>query len=141
MQTLQLLGGAAGRLAFMRRARAHLGPGGVLACAIVTTLEPFDSTAGGPAPSPERVEIEGVAYLSQAVRVELTRRTVVIERERRVARGASTRPPQRDVIELDRVSAAQVRREGREVGFTPLRTRSIAATEEHVASSVVMLRA
>src|ERR1700691_93403 len=34
MQTLQLLGGADGHLAFMRRARAHLRDGGIVAVAI-----------------------------------------------------------------------------------------------------------
>jgi SAM-dependent methyltransferase len=141
MQTVQLLGGSAGRIAFMHRARAHLRPGALLACAIVTALEPFDCTDGGPAPTPERTRVDGTLYLSQAVRVALTRRTVVIERERHVGGGASARPPQHDVIELDRVSAQRLRREGREAGFTPIPTRSIAATDQHVGSEVVMLRA
>ena len=42
MQTLQLLGDATERAAFLRCARAHLRPGGLLACAIVTELDPFD---------------------------------------------------------------------------------------------------
>ena len=51
MQTVQLLGGAAGRIAFLRRARAHLRPGGLLACAIVTALS--RSTRDGD-PGPRR---------------------------------------------------------------------------------------
>jgi SAM-dependent methyltransferase len=141
MQTVQLLDGAEGRMAFMRRARAHLRPGGLLACAIVTELEPFDCTAGGPAPAPERTRIGGTLYSSQALRVQLTRRTVVIERERTVGTGADARGPERDVIELDRVSATRLRREGREAGLTPIPTRSIAATDQHVGSTAVMLRA
>jgi SAM-dependent methyltransferase len=141
MQTVQLLDGAEGRIAFMRRARAHLRPGGLLACAIVTELEPFDCTGGGPAPAPERARVEGSLYSSQALRVQLTRRTVIIERERTVGTGAGARGPERDVVELDRVSATGLRREAREAGLTPIPTRSIAATDHHVGSTVVMLRA
>jgi SAM-dependent methyltransferase len=141
MQTVQLLGGADGRMAFLRCARTHLRPGGLLACAILTELEPFDCTNGGPAPTPERARVDGMLYVSQALRVQLTRRAVVIERERTVSRGTSTREPERDVIELDRVTATRLRREGREAGLTPIPTRSISATDRHVGSAVVMLSA
>src|SRR5205807_1746039 len=44
MQTLQILGGAAGRARFWRRARAHLEPGGLLAATVVTGLRPYAPT-------------------------------------------------------------------------------------------------
>jgi len=71
---------------------------------------------------------------------------VRIERERTVRRGAAGEGAngarrERDVIELDRVGAVRLRREGREAGFQPAATRSIAATDEHVGSTVVVLRA
>jgi SAM-dependent methyltransferase len=163
MQTIQLLGGPEGRAAFFRRARAHLRPGGVLACAIVTELEPFDCTRSGPGPSPESVHIDGVHYVSRAVRVQLTRRLVRIERERSVvaaesreptrgpaaersvlaeSRGVALEPAwERNVIELDRVSVARLHREGRAAGLQPATTRTIAATDEHVGSLVVMFDA
>jgi SAM-dependent methyltransferase len=146
MQTVQLLGGAPGRLAFLRRARAHLRPGGLLACALVTEIEPFDCSDGGPGPAPERAVIGGTLFASRPVRVQLTRSTVRIERERTVQRagaGAGAQPARResDVIELDRVGAARLRREGREAGLEPAATRSIAATDEHVGGTVVVLRA
>ena len=141
MQTVQLLGGADGRIAFLRHARAHLRRGGLLACAILGELEPFDCREGGPAPAPERARVDGSLYLSRALRVELTRVSVVLERERVVADGTGARAPERDVIELDRLTATRLRREGREARLTPLPTRSIAATDQHVGSSVVVLRA
>ncbi|MBA3808969.1 MAG: class I SAM-dependent methyltransferase [Solirubrobacterales bacterium] len=146
MQTIQLLGGPDGRIAFLRRARAHLRPGGLLACAIVTELEPFDCTAGGPGPSPESVRIDGVLYMSRAVRVALTRGLVRIERERSVLPAEQREPPgapsrERNVIELDHLSAARLHREGSAAGLQPAGTRTIAATEEHVGSLVVMFRA
>jgi SAM-dependent methyltransferase len=144
MQTVQLLGGSSERIAFMRRARTHLRPGGVLACAIVTELEPFDCAAGDHGPSAETARFEGNLYVSRAVRVRVRTGSIVIERERRVfAGGPLAEPPasERDVIELARVSPAQLEREAVEAGLTPAPTRSIAATEDHVGSAVVMLRA
>jgi SAM-dependent methyltransferase len=146
MQTVQLLGGPDGRRAFLRRARAHLRPGGLLACAIVTELEPFDCAETGAGPTPESARIDGVLYLSRAVRVQLTRRLVRIERERSiltVAQRESEPQPiwERDVIELDRLTASRLRREARAAGLQPAGTRTIPATDEHVGSLVVMFRA
>ncbi len=136
MQTVQLLGGTAGRLEFMRRARAHLAPGGLLACAIAVEIDAFDCGAGDLGPSPEIARVNGVDYVSCATRVHIGRRIVRIERERTVLDGA-----QLDVVELDRVSVAQLQREGRQAGLTPTGTRAIAETEEHTASVVVMFGA
>ncbi len=145
MQTLQLLGGATGRGDFMRRARAHLAPGGLLACAIVTEIDPFDCDAGDLGPSPEVARIAGATYISRATRVLVDSRVVRIERKRGIVpRGATVaREPTwaLDVIELDRVSVAQLQDEGREAGLTPAGIRSIAATDEHTASVVVMFGA
>jgi SAM-dependent methyltransferase len=146
MQTLQLLGGARGRVEFMRHARTHLTPGGVLACAIVIDVEAFDCDAGDLGPSPEIARIAGSSYISRATRVLVGGRVVRIERERGVvtaARSASPSEPawERDVIELDRVSVAQLRHEGHEAGLTATDTRMIPATAEHTASVAVMFRA
>ena len=96
---------------FLRRARAHLRPGGVLACAIVTEIEPFDCDTGDVGPSPEIARIDGVSYISRATRVRVGRRVVRIERERAVLAGeepdAWAQPAwTRDVVELDQVSVA-----------------------------------
>ncbi len=143
MQTVQLLGGADGRIAFLRRVGAHLRPGGVLACAIVTEIEPFDCDAGDLGPSPEVARVNGSVYVSRATRVHLGRRSIRIERERSVLAETLSNHGDtelsRDVVELDRVSVSRLRREGREAGLTTLGTRSIAATEEHAGSAVVML--
>jgi len=146
MQTVQLLGGTAGRVAFLRRARAHLRPGAVLACAIVTEVEPFDCAAAELGPTPESAVVDGNLYCSRAACVRVGKRSVRLERERSViptARAAATPQPvrERDVIELDRVSASQLLREGREAGLAAAGTRSIGATEEHTGSVVVMFGA
>lgn len=145
MQTVQLLGGREGRLAFLRCAKAHLREGGLLACALVTELEPFDCREGGEAPSAETASIDGLRYSSQATRVELAAASIAIERRRRVSSGPTSRERsgavERDLIELDRVSAEELEREGVEVGLGVEPARLVAATEEHTGSTVVVLRA
>jgi SAM-dependent methyltransferase len=145
MQTIQLLGGADGRVRFLRCARAHLAPGGVLACAIATEVDAFDCDAGDIGPSPEIVLLNNTSYISRATRVRIGRRVVRIERERSVlaADEESTPAPawERDVIELDRVSVAGLEREGIEAGLRSAGIRAIAATEEHTASVAVIFHA
>jgi SAM-dependent methyltransferase len=137
MQTVQLLEGADGRLAFLRRAHAHLPPGGLLACAIVTDVDPFDCATGDLGPSPETTRVDGRRFVSRATRVDVGETAMRIERERTIDDGA----PALDVVELDRVSVAVLEREGRDAGLTPIRARPIPATEEHTGSEAVMLRA
>jgi SAM-dependent methyltransferase len=143
MQTLQLLGGAHGRAAFLKRARASLRPGGLLACAVVCELEPFDCADGHSGPSPERAQIGDLLYVSHARRVALTGETIVLERERRIlsldgqARGGDA---ERNIVQLDRVSPTQLWREARAAGLNPEPSHVVQATAEHTASTVVMLR-
>jgi SAM-dependent methyltransferase len=155
MQTIQLLGGSGQREAFLRAARAHLRPNGVLACAILSHLEPFDCADGQIGPAPERTRVDGLLYVSRPTRVALLRRTVVIERDRRIfaprPAGAIVATGDEDagielsfehhVIELDRVSAAELEREGIAAGLRPEPVREIPSTADHVGSTVVMLRA
>jgi SAM-dependent methyltransferase len=154
MQTVQLLGGAAGRAAFLKRARAHLRGGGLLACALLAGVNPFDCTAGEDGPAPERTVIAGLRYTSWPTRVSVGPRRVVIERERQIEAAGGTDVAaarwgartdaigrERNVVELDRLSAARLRREARALGFAAPPARHIPATEEHAGSTVVMLRA
>jgi SAM-dependent methyltransferase len=161
MQTIQLLGGTHGRMEFLRRARAHLRPGGLLACAILGELDPFDCSDGTIGPPAERASVDGLLYLSRAIRVAETSEHVVIERERRILSeqagapswpfvgvaperhdGEGERPEgaaERNVIELDRVTVAGLLAEGAQAGLRPQPTRELAPTDEHVGSSVVVL--
>jgi SAM-dependent methyltransferase len=151
MQTVQLLSGAAERVSFLRCAFAHLRPGGLLACAIVTELESFDLAAGSAGPSPETARVGDALYISRATSVRVLPRHIAIERMRRiVASGigqSGERHPtgeaagERNVVELARVSASELEDEGSRAGLRPELAREIAPTDEHVGSTVVMLRA
>jgi SAM-dependent methyltransferase len=146
MQTIQLLGGSDGRALFLRCAHAHLRPGALLACAIVTELEPFDAELEGRGPSPELKRVGEDLYVSRALSVRVNRQRVRIERERTITHEPDSgegrlRARERNIIELDRLSALRLRREGLQAGLKDAGTRTVAATSEHVGSTVVMLRA
>jgi SAM-dependent methyltransferase len=144
MQTVQLLGGSPGRVAFLRHARAHLRPGGIVACAIVIALESFDTAGGDLGPSAESAHVDEHLYTTRATGVRVYAHTIEIERERRILaprRPAAPLASERAIVELDRVSQAELEREGVEAGLTPTTARTVSPTDDHVGSLVVMLRA
>jgi len=138
MQTVQLLGGPAGRGAFLACARRHLRPGGLLAAALAEELVAFDA-GSDPLPPPDVREEAGWLYASQPVAVEAHGARMVLRRMRETVApdGALTREDDR--IELDEVDAGELAREGAAAGLTPLPPRRIPPTEDHVGSRVVML--
>jgi SAM-dependent methyltransferase len=138
MQTLQLLGGAAGRRAFLVRAAQHLQRGGLLAAAVATDLEPFEAGDGGPAPLPDVVERQGQVYLSQPTAVRPERNSYVLERRREKVMRGGERLRAVDVIRLDCVAVPTLSEEARDAGLRFVGVEEIAQTAEHVASDVVM---
>jgi SAM-dependent methyltransferase len=136
MQTLQLLGGPAGRAAFLRRARNHLEPGGLLAAAIADAMECFDDDHDLP-PPPDACEIAGVRFASQLLAVVDDDGRAAIHRRREV----TGREPVEDVVRLDRVTADEVAAEAAALGFAAEPHLSIPQTEEYLGSTVVVLRA
>src|SRR3954453_6811919 len=68
MQTLQLLGGADGRAAFLRCAREHLEPGALLAAALADPVGCFDEEHPMP-PAADAIDIAGVRYASRLLTV------------------------------------------------------------------------
>ncbi len=136
MQTVQLLGGAGERLRALKCARAHLRPGGLLACAILAAIEPFDCAQGDQGPPPETARIDGALYVSRPLRVARAGGSVLIERERQIitspqaahAGRREARPGARRVLAvLDRLSAARLEREGAQAGLRPERARAVRA--------------
>ena len=139
MQTVQLLGGAAGRGRFLECARRHLDAGGTLAIAISEELDLYDAQAGPGTPLPDIRELEGVVYSSQPTAVREERDGFVLERRRETVDGEGHRRVERDVVRLDAVGASELEAEAQAAGLRSGRRRTIPATADHVGSVVVML--
>jgi SAM-dependent methyltransferase len=139
MQTLQLLGGPAGRARFLECARVHLAGGGLLAVALADALDAFDSDHDLP-PIPDLREVGGVVYASRPVAVRDLGDRAAIERVREVVARDGTRTVSDDVIELDRVDADELAAEAAAFGLRAQAPRRIPATLEYVGSTVAMLR-
>jgi SAM-dependent methyltransferase len=139
MQTLQLLGGPAGRGRFLRCARHHLTGGGLLAVALADALEAFDADHDQP-PVPDLREVGGVVYASRPVAVRDLGDRAAIERVREVVARDGTRTVSDDVIELDRVDADELAAEAAAFGLRAQAPRRVPATLEYVGSTVAMLR-
>jgi SAM-dependent methyltransferase len=143
MQTLQLLGGADGHLAFMRRARAHLCDGGIVVVAIadVGDFEEFEWHDGDASPLPDVAEQDGWAYFSQPTSVRRKGDSFVLERRREAVDAHGARSTSADRIALDVVSVQGLQEVGQRAGLHPHSVRQIPPTEEHIGSQVVIFSA
>jgi SAM-dependent methyltransferase len=140
MQTLQLLGGPRGRTAFLRRALAHLQPGGVLAAAVADALDCFDDEHDLP-PPPDACELDGALYSSRLLSVTDDDGRAVIHRRREIMGPGDRHDTEDAFVHLDRVSADEVAAEAAEVGFAVEPHRFVPQTDEYLGSTVVVLRA
>jgi SAM-dependent methyltransferase len=141
MQTIQLLGGRDGRIAFLGQAAAHLAPGGRLAIAISEQLEPFEVLDGIPGPTPDMCEIDGTVYASHPTAVRASGADFVLERRREVVSVRGERQVSEDRITLDCLDAEQLRDEAAAAGLRNVGVTEIPSTEEYVGSTVVMFSA
>jgi SAM-dependent methyltransferase len=135
MQTIQLLPERAGFFAAARRA---LAPGGLVALTIATELESFEG--GAALPSPDVCVHYGTRFVSQPTAVRAVPGATRIERLRQTIGPDGDRSTAHDVIELAAVSAAALAAEGAAAGLRPEPARTIAPTDDHVGSEVVLLR-
>lgn len=142
MQTIQLLGGPEGRAAFLECAAYHLESPGVLAIAIADELELFDVTDSTvPGPLPDVVEHDGVVYSSRPVAVRADGDGFELERRRETVTTDGQLSTEQDLIHLDRVDPDVLEAEAAAAGLRAASRMEIAATEDYVGSTVVMLRA
>ncbi len=139
MQTIQLLGGADGRTAFLGRAARALSPEGVLAVAIAPMLDLFEVVDGGPAPLPDIREIDGVVYASQPTAVRADPEGFVLERRRERITVSGDRSVDQNEIRLDRLTVPELEAEAVAAGLRPAGRAEIAATADYVGSEVVIL--
>ncbi|MEY2512660.1 MAG: hypothetical protein QOJ89_18 [bacterium] len=139
MQTIQLLGGPAGRMGFLRSARKHLTEHGLVACALADAMEAFDAEHTI-LPLPDVGIVDGVSYYSQPVALRDAGDRMTIERIRTTVAPGGQRTASEDRIHLDKVGPVQVEAEGLAAGLWPRAARVIPPTEEHVGTTVVLLR-
>lgn len=138
MQTVQLLGGAEGRAAFLTACRDHLAPGGMLAAALADALEGFDAEHTEP-PMPDVVEVDGWVHVSQPIAVRPGPEGSTIERIRQSVAPDGRRTAEGDAIHLDALDREQLAAEGVAAGLRDGGRRRIEATDDHVGSEVVVL--
>jgi hypothetical protein len=138
MQTVQLLGGAAGRTRFLARTKEHLCAGGILAMAIADALEGAVDEAGE-LPWPEMQEIDGVVYASRAVAIADEGEQFALVRLREIVDATGGHVQEQSVIRLDALDPGTLEAEGAAAGFTVLPRREVPWTDEYVGSTVVML--
>jgi predicted GNAT superfamily acetyltransferase len=141
MQTIQLLGGAAGRSALLERVRAHLQPGGLLAAALSAQLPEYELADGLPVPLPDVCEREGTLYFSHPVGVYAEAQGYVLERRRERVSGSGERTVECDRVLLDHLEPLELEREGAALGLLADGRARIPATADYAGSEVVMLRA
>jgi SAM-dependent methyltransferase len=140
MQTLQLLGGARGRAAFLRCALDHLEPGGLLAAALADAMDCFDEEHPLP-PPPAARDIVDVRYASRLLAVVEDGGRAAMHRRREII-GPGAHYASRDVtLRLDRVTPDEVADEAARVGFLGEPHRFVAETDEYLGSTVVVQRA
>jgi SAM-dependent methyltransferase len=140
MQTLQLLGGPHGRADFLRRALAHMEPGGLLAAAVADPMDCFDDVHELPPPATARW-VGDVCYTSQLLAVVEDGGRAAIHRRREI-RAPSKSPYGEDVvIHLDRLSASDVAAEATALGFIVEPSRQVPETDRYLGCEVAMLRA
>jgi SAM-dependent methyltransferase len=138
MQTIQLLPGAEARSGFFASAAAALLPGALMAIAIADALEAFDEHAS--LPLPDLGERDGLQYVSQPVAVRERPGAVQIERVRQIVTPGGQRSSEDDVTVLRTLDAELVAEEAAAQGLRAEEPIAIPPTDEHVGSTVVMLR-
>lgn len=141
MQTIQLLGGVEGRVAFLRCAHRHLVAGGVLAVAIAEVLDLYEVVDGIAMPMPDMREYDGTVYSSQPTAVRADGRGFLLERRRETITPSGERTVEENSIRLDRLTACGFEREGRAAGFTAVGREHVPETHEYSGSEVVILGA
>ena len=140
MQTMQLLAGPRGRAAFLRRALAHLEPGGLVAAALADAMDCFDDGHDAP-PPPDARDIGDVRYSSQLLAVVDRGDRAALHRRREIIGPGGSRESRDVVVELDRVSADEVALQARQLGFIDEPHRYVPQSEQFLGSTVVILRA
>jgi SAM-dependent methyltransferase len=137
MQLIQLLGGAAGRSAALRAIEAALAPGGVAALAIVEGNDPVGESTE--ATLPDVREVDGWVYCSLPLDVAAGDGSLRVRRLRQVVGPAGELTECEHVDVLDVLDVERLVAEADEAGLALIDVRTVAESELHVGSAVVIL--
>jgi hypothetical protein len=126
----------------LARMRRHLAPGGWAALALLDPEEDWEDSEG-PLPLPDVLEQDGWVYSSQPVAVQRTSAGSVMEidRVRQAVSPAGALEESFSRIQLELLPPGQLEQDSRGAGLVVDPRRRVPATRDHVASTIVMLRA
>lgn len=142
MQVVQLLA-AGDRLACFERVRAHLAAGGTFAVAIVEGApEAAQAPEQGPIGTlPDIAERGGWVYSSLPLGVVVNGEKMVVQRLRQVVSPDGELTESEGTDRLAVLDAGTIESEARACGLHAVKRYEVAATDTHIASTVVLLEA
>lgn len=135
MQFAHLLGGEAGRARAFGAIARHLEPGGAFALAVL--YEPLPPS-GTPAPLPDVREIDGWVHSSLPLEVRVADDAVELDRLRQLVAPDGTLTEEHVTTTLDRLLPSALDGELEAAGLSVIASESIAETNDHVGSLLVV---
>jgi SAM-dependent methyltransferase len=139
MQFLQILGGPAARAAVLRGVARALEPGGLFATALAALDDAVPPEDADP-PLPDVSERDGWVFSSLPLDVRPEPGGVAVERLRQVVTPGGELSEERHTQMLESLSAEEMEAEAAAAGLQAEARHEIAATDDHVGSTVVVCR-
>lgn len=137
-QVVQLLGGSAGRVAFLRSARGILAPEGVLAVALSDPAEAVPEEEVLP-PLPDVRELDGWVLSSRPLAMRPAPGGVALERLRQAVSPSGELSEHLSTLHLDELAPEVLEQEAQGAGLRPVGRRRIPETRDFLGSTVVLL--
>jgi SAM-dependent methyltransferase len=137
MQLIQLLADTGERAGCLRSTARHLRPGGLAAFAIV---EQLPAGAEVLPPLPDAREVDGWVYSSLPLETAVDGERMFVRRLRQSVSPAGDLSEEVDEVPIRALSAGALEREAAAAGLRPSARIEIAATEDHVGSTAVVLK-
>jgi len=137
MQLVQLFASADERKCCLECVASHLSSGGLAAFAIVESMpEPVDASP----PLPDTREVDGWVFSSLPIEATVDAGAIRVRRLRQTVSPAGELSEEVDEVLLQALDASTLEAEAELAGLRPAGRRHIPPTDEHVGSTVVLLR-
>lgn len=137
MQLVQLLADSAERIRCLRCVAGNLSESGHAAFAIV---EEMPAPVDAPPPLPDTREVDGWVYSSLPIEATVDAGAIRVRRLRQTVSPAGELSEEVDEVLLQALDASTLEAEAELGGLRPAGRRHIPPTDEHVGSTVVLLR-